>query len=307
MYMNCAPIEITSSSTDKTFYNGLPDIFVGNIDGQCMMNADASDVYNIPNPGEYGVMIQAVNLTQPRAGACPLNAQLPPFHTNGLDYLKANYPATGTVAGPAPTAAPPLAGPANSAPAESASQMTSLTVISSISANTLNSVAATNNPSPAASDANFSTDPTDGASSGPPSVAPFESSTKSPAPASPISTSAAASVPAPPPAQAPPSAPAATLATTPAPAPAVAPSGAGNPLAGTCTGPPCTGALYCYDSQHFGLCDTVVGQACAEISVAAGMMCTNGQYTALPAQTSGPAPVVVARKKLRGAKFVNLD
>lgn len=52
-YMNCAPIEISGGSDDKSYFNSLPDMFVANIGSSCGTAENQDFVY--PNPGDSAV------------------------------------------------------------------------------------------------------------------------------------------------------------------------------------------------------------------------------------------------------------
>lgn len=56
MYMNCAPVQITGGSNDKSYFDSLPNMFVANVavpgaDGQCQ-TVETKDT-EIPNPGQF--------------------------------------------------------------------------------------------------------------------------------------------------------------------------------------------------------------------------------------------------------------
>jgi len=48
-YMNCAPVTVSGGSDDDAFTNGLPDMFVANIPGEC---TTGEGVPEYPNPGD---------------------------------------------------------------------------------------------------------------------------------------------------------------------------------------------------------------------------------------------------------------
>jgi hypothetical protein len=50
MYMNCAPLTVTGSKGDASFFDSLPDMFVANIENGCKV-PDSKDVL-FPNPGD---------------------------------------------------------------------------------------------------------------------------------------------------------------------------------------------------------------------------------------------------------------
>jgi hypothetical protein len=302
--MNCAPITINGGSSDDSFYNSLPNLFVANVAGgpYCMMVNDELSAYNLPteNAGTAGVMIQKPGYA--RVGHCPSVAALPVWATNGLDYLKSALPATGSVAGPAvpgaaanPTGGAAPAGGSNAAPASAAASSTPSGAANSPSSAAQSSTTpapAAAAPPPADSAGVFHTEGSDGGDGSHPSVASFttdgaasstpqsstsaaaRSSMSSPAADSPVPPPAASSAAAPTPAPtlltstltvAPPAI--STAAGASAPAPAVSSEAA-------CPSP---GDIYCYDEQHFGICGSD-NKATVAQSVAAGMACINNAY-----------------------------
>ncbi|KAK3303708.1 uncharacterized protein B0T15DRAFT_560900 [Chaetomium strumarium] len=75
MYMNCAPVTITGGSGDDTsFLDGLEDMFVANIPGEC---TTGPGILNIPNPGKYGKVLKQP--TPGSEGSCPKAAGIPTF------------------------------------------------------------------------------------------------------------------------------------------------------------------------------------------------------------------------------------
>ncbi|KAK3395342.1 hypothetical protein B0T20DRAFT_31830 [Sordaria brevicollis] len=126
MYMNCAPVNITSSTTSREKYDALPNIFIANLrqtdipgyDGCSTGNNATSHVLNIPNPGKYGRIINVLNKPFGKPGIpndgsklCPNidNDKLPTFEENP----KTVHPSGGAV----PTGGGVNAGASASAPA----------------------------------------------------------------------------------------------------------------------------------------------------------------------------------------------
>ncbi|KAK3374207.1 hypothetical protein B0T24DRAFT_506090, partial [Lasiosphaeria ovina] len=82
MYMNCAPISIiggaSSPANASAFVDGLPSMFLANIKGftNCTTNTTGEHgVFNIPNPGRYGV--QLIEPDPAAAGSCPVAPPAP--------------------------------------------------------------------------------------------------------------------------------------------------------------------------------------------------------------------------------------
>jgi hypothetical protein len=74
MYMNCAPVTITGGSSDTAFLDGLEEMFVANIAGEC---TTGPGILNIPNPGKYGKVLKQP--TPGSEGSCPKAAGIPTF------------------------------------------------------------------------------------------------------------------------------------------------------------------------------------------------------------------------------------
>ena len=79
MYMNCAPISISDGGDDDSFINGLPSIFMANIDGKpCQTAGSSGAVLNIPDPGKYGLILEAPDPSA--TGTCSSGGSVPDPH-----------------------------------------------------------------------------------------------------------------------------------------------------------------------------------------------------------------------------------
>ncbi|KAK3942488.1 hypothetical protein QBC46DRAFT_234062, partial [Diplogelasinospora grovesii] len=78
VYMTCAPITITGGTEEQGFVEELPQMFLANIDGytNCTTSTTGEHgVFNIPNPGKYGV--QLIEPDPAAAGSCPVAPPAP--------------------------------------------------------------------------------------------------------------------------------------------------------------------------------------------------------------------------------------
>ncbi|KAH7634605.1 hypothetical protein B0T09DRAFT_296407 [Sordaria sp. MPI-SDFR-AT-0083] len=88
MYMNCAPIDITGGTPSKENFNKLPNIFIANIPGQkdipgydgCV-TSEGVNVVNIPYPGEFGRVLDKLDVADPPLAPNKLCDMPPPNHT----------------------------------------------------------------------------------------------------------------------------------------------------------------------------------------------------------------------------------
>ncbi|KAL2015879.1 hypothetical protein VTK56DRAFT_4676 [Thermocarpiscus australiensis] len=82
MYMNCAPVTITSGTGDQKQIDSLPDIFIANYFDDpelpsCVTGTSADKiVLNFPNPGKYGRVLQPP--LEPALKPADYCAQIPP-------------------------------------------------------------------------------------------------------------------------------------------------------------------------------------------------------------------------------------
>ncbi|KAK4118813.1 lytic polysaccharide monooxygenase [Parathielavia appendiculata] len=75
VYMNCAPVTITGGlGDDRAFFDGLPDLFLANVPGEC---TTGNGVLNIPQPGKYGKVLEQP--TPGSEGDCPKADGVPTF------------------------------------------------------------------------------------------------------------------------------------------------------------------------------------------------------------------------------------
>ncbi|POS71476.1 hypothetical protein DHEL01_v210128 [Diaporthe helianthi] len=77
MYMTCAPVSIVGGTDDKELMESLPPVFVANIPGQCTTGS-SGHVFNIPNPGKFGIVNAEPSALGNGQGQCPA-ADLPSF------------------------------------------------------------------------------------------------------------------------------------------------------------------------------------------------------------------------------------
>ncbi|RDW81898.1 hypothetical protein BP6252_03010 [Coleophoma cylindrospora] len=109
MYMNCAPVSLTSSSSkrselverDQAAFNALPDMFVANIDNGCT-TVDSTDLI-FPNPGDSLEMDGTATSTALHAptGTCQSATGGAASGTAGATSAKATSAAAATSAAPA--------------------------------------------------------------------------------------------------------------------------------------------------------------------------------------------------------------
>jgi hypothetical protein len=70
MYMECAPITVTGSASDSSFFNTLPDMFVANVGNGCS-TPDSTDL-QFPNPGAFVEQLNgATSAFAAPVGSCP--------------------------------------------------------------------------------------------------------------------------------------------------------------------------------------------------------------------------------------------
>jgi hypothetical protein len=131
MYMNCAPVEVTSGGSDASYLDSLPSMFMANVNGQpCTTfdNGPAQGVLDIPNPGN-----NVVRSTNPKdATGSPVLGTCAALY--GGDQA-VNAPAGGSGSGVSPDAGSSATAPASSSGASpSAGFGSSSTVSGSASA-----------------------------------------------------------------------------------------------------------------------------------------------------------------------------
>ncbi|KAK3060332.1 hypothetical protein LTS18_008784, partial [Coniosporium uncinatum] len=307
-YMNCAPVTISGGSEDDIFTNGLPDMFVANIPGEC---TTGEGVPEFPDPGESVEISQAEGdaVSKGALGAC---------NTGSGSGASKGTPASGTASGSVGSKT------ATSKPASGAASATSVTDLLYSPTPTASKVADAH-PSmnslgvfpPGAVQPSSIAEPAVPAATEPAASSSLSYSSTTtmtvwagltgPLPTgtvSPIATDAppAANLP-----QAPASAPAALVPITPQPTdsaipPPPHPAPSADPVLQSTLSPespsgyaapaslppkpciPCTGALVCLSPTSFALCD---GQGCAAASmgVAAGTQCVGGEIVAAAGKT----------------------
>ncbi|KAG9187644.1 hypothetical protein G6011_05515 [Alternaria panax] len=239
LYMNCAPIEVTGGSDDKTAFEALPDMLVINLDDSC--ESVPNKAVQFPNPGQDVMKGTTDDLEPPVGAACGSSAGTPAEPSSpagGAPSASPSAPNDGQYsaaptlpAGGAPSAAPTsIAGGASSALPPNGGGVFA----------------------PGASSA----------ASVAPSAAPTLPGTST------TLITVTASPTAPPPVA--PTVPAGTGSPA-APSTPSTPSAGGS--SGTCTE---NGSIVCNGADQFGLCNNgeVVWQA-----VASGTQCTNGSIT----------------------------
>jgi hypothetical protein len=253
LYMNCAPIEVTGGSDDKTAFEALPDMLVINLDDSC--ESVPNFAVQFPNPGSVVQKGATNDLKPPVGSACGSSGSTPadPSSPAGGEPSAAPTSAAGGEPSSAPTSADDgQYHPAPTAPAAGQPSAAPTSV-------------AGGKPSglPSNGGGVFAPGASSAASVAPPAAptVPSTSTTLVTVTASPTAPSPAA-----------PTVPAGTGS----PAAPSTPSTPSTPSAGgsgTCTE---NGAIVCNGSDQFGLCNNgeVVWQA-----VAAGTTCANGSIT----------------------------
>ncbi|KAK3377533.1 hypothetical protein B0H63DRAFT_495483 [Podospora didyma] len=173
VYMTCAPITVTAGvdipADESTFLDSLPAMLVANIPGVGVCTTSKTGdqgVFNIPNPGRYGV--QLIEPDPHAAGDCPV---APPAQFVALPPVGAPHADIPTVNTPAPPAATtgrrpgrPISSATGAAPTTPTSTI-AVTVTSaaqtstaSVTVTTSSAVQTSSSPSQAAT-ATFSTTP----------------------------------------------------------------------------------------------------------------------------------------------------
>ncbi|KAK0616916.1 hypothetical protein B0T14DRAFT_389117, partial [Immersiella caudata] len=105
-YANCAPVSITGGSSDTTFFDSLPNMFVASIPGKPTCFDGTSGILNIPNPGRFGRVLEPPTIDT--AGTCSNLTSPPVFEADGASAV----PPLGNMPGPATTAQVPPPPPA---------------------------------------------------------------------------------------------------------------------------------------------------------------------------------------------------
>lgn len=251
LYMNCAPIEVSGGSDDKSGFEALPDMLVINIDSSCKQ-VEGSAV-EFPNPGKVVEKGNTNDLKPPvgcasgstpadpssPAGGSPSSA--PSSTTGGAPSAAPSYPAGG--ASPSGTD-PPVAGQPSTAPTSTAVGKPSAA------------------PVPSNGGGVFAPGASSGSPAGPTGTPALPSTsttlvTVTATPTVPLGTGSPAA----------PTAPSTGGGST---TPSTPSTGGGS---GTCSQ---NGAIVCNGSTQFGICNNgnVVWQA-----VASGTTCSNGSIT----------------------------
>jgi hypothetical protein len=250
-YRNCAPIEITGGSEDKTFFNTLPEMFVANLPNsdECWTGPKPGSpealteanpgILNIPNPGSYGKILEDPSTEVPNGPGynCPKPAGKPNFEPADL---------SGNPSSPGASSGSFSSSPSASTPATSSTLSTS----------------ATSNTSPSSPKAPpTSSTTTNCAGSTCPGTTPTTSTTSANPPPKPTTT-------------------ATSEGTTSTAASSTGASGCPYANSFSCDKP--DGSIVCYDKDTLGICF----QGCAQkMRVAAGMQCEDGQYIAATTAT----------------------
>ncbi|EOA81334.1 hypothetical protein ACJQWK_10440 [Exserohilum turcicum] len=268
LYMNCAPIEVTGGSDDKTAFEKLPDMLVINIDKSC--ESVPNSAVQFPNPGSVVQKGNTNDLKPPVGSACgssgsaPANPSSPAGGAPSPSSPAGGAPSPSSPAGGAPSPSSPAGGapgpspPTGGAPAPGASfpaggaPSPAPTSVAGSKPSASPTSPAVGKPSP----------PTNGGgvfAPGASSAAPVPSTSTTLVTVTATPTAPAPVAPTPPVGTGSPSAPS-------------SPSG-GSGGSGTCSQ---NGAIVCNGANQFGICNNgnVVWQA-----VAAGTTCSNGNIT----------------------------
>ena len=124
VYMNCAPVSISGGAGDQGFFQGLPDIFMANVPGEC---TTGNGVLNIPNPGKFGKVLE-----QPAPGSegsCPKAEGVPVFEGGGSGSGSGSATGTSVSSPTASVSAAPVSPTAPTTTSVAVASPTSLVVI----------------------------------------------------------------------------------------------------------------------------------------------------------------------------------